>query len=341
MDPTTANPGRRLALILSLLASLALANAAQATVFKIATLSPDGSSWMQQMRAGAAEIAEKTGQRVRIKFYPGGVMGDDQAVLRKLRIGQLQGGAVTIGALSETYPDSQVYNLPMLFRDLDEVSYVRRHLDEHLLKGMEQNGFVSFGLAEGGFAYLLSQQPVIDVASLRQRKTWIPSNDVFAMEGVKAFRINPIPLPMGDVLTGLQTGLLDTVAAPPIAVLALHWHTQVKYLTDLPLLYTYGTLILQRRAFNKLSASDQATVRKIMQRVFRSIDQRNRRDNVAAFKALRNQGIELLQPSAGQVEEWRSLAAAARQRLVASGKLGHGIVQQLETLLARYRQQAR
>jgi TRAP-type C4-dicarboxylate transport system substrate-binding protein len=328
--------------LLPLLAlSLLMPLGSQASVLKIATLSPDGSSWMTMMRAGAREIASRTERRVRIKFYPGGVMGDDQAVLRKLRIGQLQGGAVTIGTLSQIYPDSQVYNLPMLFRTLDEVSYIRRHMDADLLKGLEQNGFISFGLAEGGFAYLLSQKPIADVMSLRQRKTWIPSNDMFAMEGVKAFQINPIPLPMGDVLTGLQTGLVDTVAAPPIAILALHWHTQVKYLTNLPLLYTYGVLILKQRAFNKLAAKDQLIVREVMQNVFRNIDQQNRRDNVAAFAALRKQDIQFLRPSPAQTAEWRKYAAAARARLAEKGKLGRQIVEQIETLLAEYRQQAR
>jgi TRAP-type C4-dicarboxylate transport system substrate-binding protein len=328
-------------LLLILITALLMPLSGQASVLKIATLSPDGSSWMKLMRAGAREITTRTERRVRIKFYPGGVMGDDQAVLRKLRIGQLQGGAVTIGALSNIYPDSQVYNLPMLFRDLDEVSYVRHHMDAELLKGLKQNGLIGFGLAEGGFAYLLSQKPIADIATLRQRKTWIPSNDVFAMEGVKAYQINPIPLPMGDVLTGLQTGLVDTVAAPPIAVLALHWHTQVKYLTDLPLLYTYGVLILQQRAFNKLAVNDRRVVREVMQRVFRDIDQQNRRDNVAAFDALRNQGIQLLQPTPAQITEWRKYATAARARLIEHGKLGREIVQQLESLLAHYRQQSR
>ncbi|MCU7941035.1 MAG: TRAP transporter substrate-binding protein DctP [gamma proteobacterium symbiont of Bathyaustriella thionipta] len=71
----------------------------QAKTFKIATLSPDGSDWMQKMRSGAKEIKQKTNGRVKFKFYPGGVMGDDQAVLRKIRIGQLHGGALGGGSL--------------------------------------------------------------------------------------------------------------------------------------------------------------------------------------------------------------------------------------------------
>ena len=202
---------------------------ASETIFKIATLSPEGSTWMDIMRSGADEVAEKTNKRVQIKFYPGGVMGDDMAVMRKIRIRQLQGGAVTIGAVSSYYSDSQVYSLPMLFRNLDEVSYVRSKLDSHILQGLEQNGFVSFGIAEGGFAYIMSLNPIKSVSDIRLSKVWVPSSDDLVLEGIKAYDVQPIPLPLGDVLTGLQTGLIDTVAAPPIATLALQWHTQVRF----------------------------------------------------------------------------------------------------------------
>ncbi|MBW2100225.1 MAG: TRAP transporter substrate-binding protein DctP, partial [Deltaproteobacteria bacterium] len=84
---------------------LLLSCPAHAVVFKIATLSPDGSFWMQKMREGAEEVAQKTNNRVRFKFYPGGVMGDDKVVLRKIRIGQLHGGAVVSGSLSDYFPD--------------------------------------------------------------------------------------------------------------------------------------------------------------------------------------------------------------------------------------------
>lgn len=310
---------------------------ASATVFKIATLSPEGSYWMNIMRAGADEVAQKTNNRVQIKFYPGGIMGDDMAVLRKIRIRQLQGGAITVGAVSQLSPDTQVYSLPMLFRDLEEVTYVRHKLDKRLLQELEQNGFVSFGLVEGGFAYIMSLSPIKSVSQLRSSKAWIPASDEFAMEAIKAYDVQPIPLPMGDVLTGLQTGLIDTVAAPPIVTIALHWHTQVHYLTDMPLLYSTGVLIIEKNAFNQLNKQDQQIMREVMGRVFTEIDERNRRDNKSAFTALQNQGIKLVEPDAAQLQEWRRYADAAIKQLVASGKISKNIVQTVEQYLAEYR----
>ena len=310
---------------------------AVATTFKIATLSPEGSTWMDIMRSGADEVAEKTNKRVQIKFYPGGVMGDDMAVMRKIRIRQLQGGAVTIGAVSSYYSDSQVYSLPMLFRNLDEVSYVRSKMDSHILQGLEQNGFVSFGIAEGGFAYIMSLNPIKSVTDIRLSKAWVPSSDDLILEGIKAYDVQPIPLPLGDVLTGLQTGLIDTVAAPPIATLALQWHTQVRYLTDMPLLYSSALLIIDKKAFDKLSKQDQQITRDVMGRVFNKLDKQNRIDNKSAFGAIQSQGIEMVKPDPEQLKEWRGNAYEARLQLVKSGKISNEIMREIEQHLSDFR----
>jgi len=308
-----------------------------AATFKVATLSPERTTWMKIMRAGADEVAAKTNKRVQIKFYPGGVMGDDMAVMRKIRIRQLQGGAVTIGAVSNYYSDSQVYSLPMLFRNLDEVSYVRSKMDSHILQGLEQNGFVSFGIAEGGFAYIMSLNPIKSVADLRLSKAWVPSSDDLVLEAVKAYDVQPIPLPLGDVLTGLQTGLIDTVAAPPIGTLALHWHTQVRYLTDMPLLYSTALLIIDKKTFNKLSKQDQQIMRNVMNQVFDKIDKQNRIDNKSAFGAIKSQGIEMVKPDPEQLKEWRGNAYEARLQLVKSGKISNEIMREVEQHLNDYR----
>ena len=123
-----------------------------AQVIKIATLSPDGTSWMRAMRAAGDTIAKRSQGRVELRFYPGGVMGNDQSVMRKIRAGQLQGGAVTIGALSGVDKDIEIYGLPFLFHDLREVDQVRSRMDATLLQELENKGFIGFGFAEGGFA---------------------------------------------------------------------------------------------------------------------------------------------------------------------------------------------
>lgn len=320
-----------------LLAS-AIALPAHATTLKIATLSPDGSLWMTKMRAGAADIKTRTEGRVEFKFYTGGTMGTDKAVLSKIRIGQLQGGAVTGGSLAEAARDLQVYSLPLKFRSFDEVDYVRGKMDAGLSKQLEDGGFVNFGFAEGGFAYAMSKnQPVTSVATLRKQRVWIPDNDHQSEEAMKVFQVTPVPLSLADVLPSLQTGIIDTVASSPIAAVALQWHTQVKYFTDLPLSYFVGTLAIDRKAFAKLTPADQAVVREVMTRTFHEIDQQNRKDNVSAYAALLKQGIKPVKPSAAEVADWEKNGQAATAQMIKDGIVSAGAAQQLDTLLAAAR----
>ncbi|MGD2030756.1 MAG: TRAP transporter substrate-binding protein DctP [Desulfobacterales bacterium] len=323
--------------MITILLILMLCGQAQAMRFKIATLSPEGSVWMQKMREGAEELARKTDNRVTIKYYPGGVMGDDQAVLRKIRVGQLHGGAFVGGSLSRFYPDNRIYNLPLKFRSFEEVDYVRRHLDSRIVQGLQKGGFVTFGIAEGGFAYVMSTVPIRTVEEMRRQKVWIPGNDPMILEAVKAFGITPFPLSIADVRAGLQTGLINTVATPPIGAVALQWHTQINYLMHEPFLYMYGMLAVDRRAFAKISPDDQRIFQEVMGRKFRELDRLNREDNVSALNALRKQGIKFIKPMAEALNIWHHEAKAVPKRLVNAGKLSQGMVNTLEKLLKKCR----
>ncbi len=177
--------------------SLSFSANGYARTFKIATLSPDGSFWITTMKAAASDIAAKTDERVKFRFYPGGVMGNDRAVLKKIRIGQLQGAAISSGALAAKAPDTQVYNIPLLFRSYAEVDFVRQQLDVDMEKAFSEAGFVNFGLAEGGFAYIMSKQRIAAADDLKKNKVWVPSDDVASQSAVDSFGIAPVTLSIG------------------------------------------------------------------------------------------------------------------------------------------------
>lgn len=282
---------------------------------KIATISPDGTLWMNEMRAGADEIKQRTSGRVVIKFYPGGVMGNDSSVLRKVRIGQLQGGAVTTGSLTDVYPDIDIYGLPYLFSSLEQVDYVREKMDESLIEGLEQKGFVSFGFGEGGFTYMMSDSALSTVDDVRQQKVWIPSGNKVGEAVFSSADVSPVTLPISDVLTGLQTGLVNTVITSPIGAIALQWHTRVKYMIDVPLTYFAAVLVVDKKIFDRLKKEDQETVRDVMKAVFKRIDVGNRKANVDAKDALRNQGIELIPLSEKTLAEWHVIGKQAISKL--------------------------
>lgn len=304
-------------LMLALLAAATPLSAA--TVFKVATLAPEGTAWMREMRAAAEGIKTRTEGRVEIKYYPGGVMGNDATVMRKIRVGQLQGGAFTSSELALVYPDIMIYGLPFLFRNQDEVAAVRARMDPLLKKGLEEKGLVAAGIIGGGFAYLLSTQPIRGRDDLIKTKAWVPQNDVISEVTYEVAGVKPVPLSIADVYTGLQTGLVDTVANTPAGTLAFQWHTRVRHMVDMPVAYVVGILTFDKRAFDKLDAADRAAVLEEVARAVERLDAQTERDNAAAREALRGEGIEFFEPNAEDRAYWQSVGEQAAQELMKRG----------------------
>ncbi len=325
----------RNALLLSALA--ALANLAHADTIKIATVAPDGTAWMKELRASADAVKQRTEGRVEVKFYPGGVMGDPATVLRKIKIGQLQGGAFTGGEISGVAPDAQLYSLPFIFRDQAEVDAVRAKLDDKVKASFEPNGFVALGLSGGGFAYLMSTRDIKTRDDLKAAKVWVPQGDHIADVAFKAAGVSPTPLPLADVYTSLQTGLIDTAANTTAGAIAFQWHTKIKHIIDLPVTYVMGVLIVDKKAVDKLSATDQTALREEMSKAFAKLDQINLDDNRKAMETLKGQGIGVHTPTADEQKLWQSTGVDAMKQLESEKAVTPDLLKQLNDIIATVR----
>lgn len=320
---------------LALISLTAMVSAA--TTLKISTQYPDGNAVLNELRRAGQAIESRTEGRVAVRFYPGGVMGDDQAVQRKIRIGQLHGALVQSGALANAYRDAQVLNAPLLFRNYDEVDAVRREVDPIITAGLADNGWLTFGLIEAGFAYGMSQSPILTLADLEQQKLWLPANDPLSEQVARAFDINPIVLNIGDVLTGLQTGAIDAIVAPPVGAITLQWYSRLDYLTDAPFMYTYGVLALHDRALRGVSEADLAIIADEFSTASQVIDTQTRADNSRALEALQQLGIEVLQPQSEDRQALERESTRATQRLIEEGQFSQQIYDRVETLLMQVR----
>ncbi len=319
---------------------LAFSGAVSAATLKIATITPEGSQWMRDMRAGADEIKERTDGRVQIKFYGGGVQGNDNKVLGKIRIGALQGGAFTPSALSSRYADINLYGLPMVFESIEEAAYVRERMDAKLQQGLEEAGFISFGFAAGGFALIMSNSPVVKTDDMRGKRVWIPEGDSISYASMEALSLSPVTLPLTDVLTGLQTGLIDIVGISPIGALVLQWHTKVKYISDLPLSYTMGLMVIDKKAFRKLSEPDQAVVRDVMTTLYENFDRQNLVDNEGAFESLLKQKIELIEFDVEDGNRLRAAMLESNRKLGEEGAFSMDLYNEMLAYVDEYRAQA-
>ena len=310
---------------------------AMAVTLKIATVTPNGSQWMTDMRAGAAAIKKQTEGRVLIKYYGGGVKGDDAKVLGQIRIRQLQGGAFTPSALAEQYSDLNLYGMPVVFDSEEEAAFVRSRMDALLQQGLEDAGFVNFGFATSGFANIMSSTPVRSLADLKGKRIWVPEGDSISYASMQALSLNPVTLPLTDVLTGLQTGLIDIIAIPPMVALLMQWHTKVKYVTRVPLVYTFGFMAVDKKTFDKISDYDQAVVREVMTKMYQNFDKVNLIDNEVAFNALVKSGI---QPTSLDDEEFvkvRNLLLESNLKLGAEGAFTLELYEEMLRYIDEYR----
>lgn len=323
--------------MITVLALLAALGSAHAATLKIATIVPDGTAWMNEFKKAAAEVKEKTEGRVKLKFFPGGVMGSDQSVLRKMRVGQLSGGALSVGALGGFYNGSQVYGLPFLFKNHDELRHVRPFLDANVAEGLAKKGIILLGISEGGFAYLMANKPLRSSDDLKSQKVWVPEGDVISQSVFENAGISPISLPVSDVYTGLQTGLIDTVAINPTGAIALQWHTKVKSITDEPLAFIMGTMVVSERAFKKVNAADQAVVKAAVKAAFARMDKSNYLDDQKARKALQESGIEFIRMSNADKLKWQELAGKSTDALSSKNVFPQELLDEVQKRLSAFR----
>ena len=327
--------------LLVLVCLIAFGGIADAQTLRIATVTPENSQWMKDMRASAKEIKERTEGRVKIKYYGGGAMGNDKQVLAKIRLGSLAGGAFTPLALASRYPDLNLYGLPLVFDSEEEAAYVRDQLDARLEQGLEDSGFVNFGFAAGGFAVLMSNTPITSLDDMKGKRVWVPDGDQISYASMEALSLAPVTLPVTDVLTGLQTGLIDVVAMSPIGALVLQWHTKIKYVSELPLAYTLGFMAVDKKAFNKLSEADRAIVQDVMRATYENFNVQNLVDNRAARDSLLSAktGIETIEFDQAEFEQVRDVLLASNRELAKQGEFSLELYDEMLGHIEDYRNQ--
>jgi TRAP-type transport system periplasmic protein len=300
-----------LSLLMSLLAiSLAL-GAEKPLIIKMATFAPEGSSWVKTFNALNAEVMKRSENKVQFKIYPGGVLGDETDMLRKTKIGQIQGAALTSAGLSSVFPEFDVLEVPFLFQKYEEVDYILTKMDSFFRKGVDSNGYVMLGWSEAGFVYLMSTVPISGVSDLRKAKVWILEDSSIAKAIFQEAGVKGIPLSITDVLVGLQTGLVEVVYIPPSGAISLQWFTKIKYITDLPLLYLAGAILIKKETFNEIPSSFQPVLMEIAQRHLSQLKTAIRTENQDAFQVMAKQGIKMITPSREQIEEFKKLSNRA------------------------------
>ncbi len=284
-------------------------------IFKVATLAPEGSIWTERFHEFADEVRKESGGEVGFKIYPGGVMGDDRAMYRKMRVGQLQGGGFTMTGIGKIVPDFRIMGMPFLFKSYEEADYVREQLTGSFEKSFQNKKLELIAFTEVGFVYTMSTQPIGSLADLKESKAWVPSRDPVSSAYLETIGLTPIQLSIPDVLTSLQTGMVNTVFNSLYGSLVLQWFTKARYITDIPFGYAYGAFLLDAKAFARLPAKHAQLVKNSAGKHFSQMLQDTRKSNKEALQVLQDNGVVLVKITPEERQKLQGLRDEAVQRI--------------------------
>lgn len=313
---------------------------AQQYIIKFATVAPEGSTWMNVMKEYDQAIRKESSGRLGFKMYPGGVQGDEKDLLRKIKLGQLQSAGVTGNGLTTVAPKARILDSPFLFKSYDEVDNIYKIFYKEFNQAFEENGFVNLGWAEVGFVYIFTNTPIKTTDDMKGVKMWMWEGDPIAEKAFSALGIHPIPLSITDVLTSLQTRLIDGVYTSPLAAIVLQWFSRVKFMLDVPLADASGAVILSKKKFDELPPDLQEILLRNGKKYMQKLTQQSRLDNAKSIETLKKNGITVIRPPSDKaVASYDEIGKQARRALV--GKLfPEELLNRVENAVAEYRNHA-
>lgn len=315
----------------------ALAGGEHTTTLRIASIAPQPSVAAQRLIAATTTIREQTSGRVVIKFYFGGVQGDADTVLKKMRIGMLQGSTFSTTDLAARYPDIRLYGLPFFFRTPAEVAHVREKLDAKLRAGLEGAGFETFCIVSSGFSRLMSKRPIRSHIDLLGRNAWAQEGDLAGYALLRWAGATPTLVPVANLMVHLQTQLVDVAPVTPVGAIVMQWDTQLDYMTRLPLQYQYWLLAIDRKTFERIAPADQRMMHTILNSAFGELDAAAWQKESAALRALADAGIKMVDPDPEWAAKLQKLGDQVAVKLTDNAHISPELYNQAQTLLEEYR----
>ena len=280
---------------------------AKKIIIKMATLAPEGTEWYGMLVDMGQQWKEATNGQVILRIYPNGVVGDERDMIRKMRIGQIQAAAITTEGLSELNPDVNVFITPLLFEDYDDVDYIRSKIGNELEAGIAKNGFKLLYWADVGWAYWFATKPIRTPDDLQTMKIFTWAGDFKTAHLWNKGGFNSVSLASIDVLSGLQTGLINAMGTNPLVALSMQWFGIANHMTDIKWGLLTAGLVIDNRAWNKISPENQRAMMEVADRVGKEQQQFNRFKDQEAIEAMKKNGLIVHTLTEEEKAEWKSL----------------------------------
>jgi TRAP-type C4-dicarboxylate transport system substrate-binding protein len=253
---------------------------------------------------------------VTMKYYEGGQQGDERDFVRKIKLGQLDGAAVTSIGLAMIDESIRVLELPMMFQSAEEVDYVADKMWPYFQKKFEKQGFRLNDRGEVGWIYFMSKNKVESLADLKGQKLWMWGDDQLVGAMFKKLGLNGVPLGVPEVDAGLTSGKINACYSSPVAAVALQWYSKVKYMTSMPMSFAIGATVVNIKSLEKLSAEDKKAIESIGKASAKKLRKVIRKANEDAKTTMTRKGITVSQTPVAMVADFEKNAQEVWKELV-------------------------
>jgi TRAP-type C4-dicarboxylate transport system substrate-binding protein len=305
------------AAVAGILAALApAASAQQPPLLKVGTLVPEGSSWHVILKEMGEKWKQAPGGGAQLRLYAGGVLGDEPAMVQKMRVGGIQGGVFTAVGLAQIDPSIYCLTVPLMYRSYEELDYVREQMRPGLAERFRQKGFELLNWVDGGWITFFSKEPVLTPGDLKQRKFFVWAGDNKSADLWKSAGYSPVPLAATDILPGLQTGLINTFNATPISALSFQWFALAPHMTEMKWAPLVGGIVLTKKGWDQVPEASRAAIRQAAAEAELRMKTDVRSADEKAVGVMKEKGLTVHPVTPEQLAEWQKAFEGAYPQII-------------------------
>lgn len=303
----------------TLLAGLALppsAVLAQAATLRVASVVPKNSPYHQELLEMGEAWRAAQGAGARFNVFTDGSQGGEAEIVRRMRIGQLQGALISVVGLRDIEPAiAALQNLPLLFRSWEELDFVRERMRADMEKRFADKGFVVLGWGDAGWVRFFSTKPALRPDDFKGRKFFAWGSEPEQQQIMKSLGYTPVPLETGDALAAIQTGMIEVLPSTPYFALATQVYGTAAHMLELNWAPIVGAMVVTQKAWSAMSPAAQQALMKAGEKAGRAMRAQARKEVDESVAAMVKRGLTVHRPNEAQLKEWQQLVEQLYPRI--------------------------
>lgn len=327
--------GARFACSLVLLIGAALAGA-HGLEIKVASVAPENSPFGEALNQIAADWSRISGGSIQLRVYHNGIAGDQADMLRKIRIGQLQGGVFTSSGLSTVVDESLDVSVPFLIRNDAELAYVMSHISDSLDASALRHGYEALAWVPSGWLHFFSRAPIRTPDDLKAQKIGVSPEQPQLFQAFNLLGYHPVTVGIPETLSSLNSGLADVILTSPLAAAGYQWFAVADNMLDADIAPFLGAILLSAQTWQRIPADLRPQLEDEVQRVARDLAGRTKALEQQAINTMESYGLHRVEMTAQQRDAWSQEFTRSYPKIVGTA-FSPGMFDTIQKLLEQYR----